>query len=128
MDLVVYILVDVIKILKETKMSNDLILNVTDADFEKEVLQSQLPVLLDFWAPWCAPCKMIAPILESIAPEYQGKLKIVKINVEENSQTPVKFGIRQIPTLLIIKNGEAAATKVGTLSKGQLEAFINASI
>ncbi|KES11405.1 Thioredoxin domain-containing protein [Snodgrassella alvi SCGC AB-598-O02] len=128
MDLVVYILVDVIKILKETKMSNDLILNVTDADFEKEVLQSQLPVLLDFWAPWCAPCKMIAPILESIAPEYQGKLKIVKINVEENSQTPAKFGIRQIPTLLIIKNGEAAATKVGTLSKGQLEAFINASI
>nr|WP_037487636.1 thioredoxin TrxA [Snodgrassella alvi] len=109
-------------------MSNDLILNVTDADFEKEVLQSQLPVLLDFWAPWCAPCKMIAPILESIAPEYQGKLKIVKINVEENSQTPAKFGIRQIPTLLIIKNGEAAATKVGTLSKGQLEAFINASI
>lgn len=128
MDLVVYILVDVIKILKETKMSNDLILNVTDADFEKEVLQSQSPVLLDFWAPWCAPCKMIAPILESIAPEYQGKLKIVKINVEENSQTPAKFGIRQIPTLLIIKNGEAAATKVGTLSKGQLEAFINASI
>lgn len=128
MDLVVYILVDVIKVLKETKMSNDLILNVTDADFEKEVLQSQLPVLLDFWAPWCAPCKMIAPILESIAPEYQGKLKIVKINVEENSQTPAKFGIRQIPTLLIIKNGEAAATKVGTLSKGQLEAFINASI
>ncbi len=128
MDLVVYILVDVIKILKETKMSNDLILNVTDADFEKEVLQSPLPVLLDFWAPWCAPCKMIAPILESIAPEYQGKLKIVKINVEENSQTPAKFGIRQIPTLLIIKNGEAAATKVGTLSKGQLEAFINASI
>ena len=128
MDLVVYILVDVIKILKETKMSNDLILNVTDADFEKEVLQSPLPVLLDFWAPWCAPCKMIAPILESIAPEYQGKLKIVKINVEENSQTPANFGIRQIPTLLIIKNGEAAATKVGTLSKGQLEAFINASI
>lgn len=128
MDLVVYILVNVIKILKETKMSNDLILNVTDADFEKEVLQSPLPVLLDFWAPWCAPCKMIAPILESIAPEYQGKLKIVKINVEENSQTPAKFGIRQIPTLLIIKNGEATATKVGTLSKGQLEAFINASI
>jgi len=128
MDLVVFILVDVIKILKETKMSNNLILNVTDADFDKEVLQSQLPVLLDFWAPWCAPCKMIAPILESIAPEYQGKIKIVKINVEENSQTPAKFGIRQIPTLMIIKNGEAAATKVGTLSKGQLEAFINASI
>ena len=128
MDLVVFILVDVIKILKETKMSNNLILNVTDADFDKEVLQSQLPVLLDFWAPWCAPCKLIAPILESIAPEYQGKIKIVKINVEENSQTPAKFGIRQIPTLMIIKNGEAAATKVGTLSKGQLEAFINASI
>lgn len=128
MDLVVFILVDVIKILKETKMSNNLILNVTDADFDKEVLQSQLPVLLDFWAPWCAPCKMIAPILESIASEYQGKIKIVKINVEENSQTPAKFGIRQIPTLMIIKNGEAAATKVGTLSKGQLEAFINASI
>ena len=128
MDLVVFILVDVIKILKETKMSNNLILNVTDADFDKEVLQSQLPVLLDFWAPWCAPCKMIAPILESIAPEYQGKIKIVKINVEENSQRPAKFGIRQIPTLMIIKNGEAAATKVGTLSKGQVEAFINASI
>jgi thioredoxin 1 len=109
-------------------MSHDLILNVSDADFEQEVLQSQLPVLLDFWAPWCAPCKMIAPILENLAPEYRGKLKIVKINVEENSQIPAKFGIRQIPTLMIIKNGEAVANKVGTMSKSQLEAFINASI
>ncbi|MCX8745026.1 thioredoxin [Snodgrassella sp. B3882] len=109
-------------------MSNDLILNVSDADFDKEVIQSSVPVLVDFWASWCSPCKMIAPILESLAPEYCDRLKIVKVNVEDNSQTPAKFGIRQIPTLIIIKNGQVVATKVGTLSKGQLEAFINASI
>lgn len=109
-------------------MSNDLILNVSDADFDKEVIQSSVPVLVDFWASWCSPCKMIAPILESLAPEYRDRLKIVKVNVEDNSQTPAKFGIRQIPTLIIIKNGQAVATKVGTLNKGQLEAFINASI
>lgn len=109
-------------------MSNDLILHGTDANFEKEVVQSQLPVLVDFWASWCGPCKMIAPILEELTPVYRDKLKIVKINVEDNSQTPAKFGIRNIPTLIIFKNGEIVGTKVGALSKGQLEAFINASI
>lgn len=109
-------------------MSNELIIHVSDATFEKEVLQSNEPVLLDFWAPWCGPCKMIAPVLEEIAPEYQGKLKIVKMNVDENEKTPAQFGVRGIPTLMIFKNGQNVATKVGALNKSQLEAFVNASI
>lgn len=109
-------------------MSSDLIIHASDATFNAEVLQADVPVLLDFWAPWCGPCKMIAPILEELASQYKGKLKIVKMDVDENEQTPAQFGVRGIPTLIIFKNGQNVATKVGALSKGQLEAFINASI
>lgn len=109
-------------------MSSDLIVHVDDGNFEKEVLQAEVPVLLDFWAPWCGPCKMIAPILEDLAQAYQGKLKIVKLNVDENQETPSKFNVRGIPTLMIFKDGANVATKVGALNKGQLEAFVNASI
>ncbi len=109
-------------------MSNELIVHATDATFEQEVLKSELPVLLDFWAPWCGPCKMIAPVLDDLAVEFEGKVKIVKINIDDNEQTPAQFGVRGIPTLMIFKNGQNVATKVGALAKGQLTAFINASI
>ena len=109
-------------------MSNELIIHATDATFEQEVLKSELPVLLDFWAPWCGPCKMIAPVLDDLAVEFEGKVKIVKINIDDNEQTPAQFGVRGIPTLMIFKNGQNVATKVGALAKGQLTAFINASI
>ena len=100
-------------------------LQVTDATFEQEVLKSDVPVLLDFWAPWCGPCKMIAPILDEIAPEFAGKAKIVKINVDDNQLVASQFGIRSIPTLLLFKNGQLVATQVGALPKNQLAAFIN---
>ena len=109
-------------------MSNELIVHATDATFEQEVLKSELPVLLDFLAPWCGPCKMIAPVLDDLAVEFEGKVKIVKINIDDNEQTPAQFGVRGIPTLMIFKNGQNVATKVGALAKGQLTAFINASI
>ena len=109
-------------------MSSELIVHTSDADFERDVLQSDVPVLLDFWAPWCGPCKMIAPILDEVAAEFEGRLKVVKINIDENEQTPAKFGVRGIPTLIVFKNGQNVATKVGALAKGQLTAFVNASI
>ncbi len=101
---------------------------VTDDSFEAEVLQSQQPVLVDYWAEWCGPCKMIAPILDEIAAEYAGKLKVAKVNIDDNQATPAKFGIRGIPTLMIFKNGNVEATKVGALSKGQLAAFIDSNL
>ena len=101
------------------------IVHVTDSAFAADVLQSTTPVLLDFWAEWCGPCKMIAPILDDIAKEYAGKLKVAKINIDENQQTPAQFGVRGIPTLMLFKNGNVEATKVGALSKSQLVAFLD---
>ena len=101
---------------------------VTDDTFEAEVLQSQQPVLVDYWAEWCGPCKMIAPILDEIAKDYTGKLKVGKVNIDDNQATPAKFGIRGIPTLMIFKNGNVEATKVGALSKSQLAAFIDSNL
>ena len=101
---------------------------VTDASFEAEVLQSQTPVLVDYWAEWCGPCKMIAPILDDVAKEYDGKLKVAKLNIDENQETPAKFGIRGIPTLMLFKGGNIEATKVGALSKSQLTAFIDSHL
>ncbi|HCI14517.1 MAG: thioredoxin [Gallionellales bacterium GWA2_60_142] len=101
---------------------------VSDATFEAEVLQSPLPVLVDYWAEWCGPCRMIAPILDEISKEYAGRLNVAKLNVDENQQTPQKFGIRGIPTLMLFKNGNIEATKVGALSKSQLTAFIDSHI
>ncbi len=106
-------------------MANDLIKHTTDATFESDVLKSATPVLVDYWAEWCGPCKMIAPILDEVANDYNGKLQIAKMNVDENREIPAKFGIRGIPTLMLFKGGELAATKVGALSKAQLTAFID---
>lgn len=104
------------------------IVNVTDASFEEEVLKAENAVLVDYWAEWCGPCKMIAPVLEEIAKEYGDQLKICKLNIDENSETPPKFGIRGIPTLMLFKGGNVEATKVGALSKSQLAAFIEANL
>jgi len=101
---------------------------VSDDTFDLEVLQSTTPVLVDYWAEWCGPCKMIAPILDDVAREYAGKLKVAKLNIDENQATPPKYGIRGIPTLMLFKNGNVEATKVGALSKTQLAAFIDANI
>jgi thioredoxin len=102
--------------------------HVTDDSFEPEVLKSEVPVLVDYWAEWCGPCKSIAPILDQVAREYDGRLKIAKLNVDENQQVPAKFGIRGIPTLMLFKNGNLEATRVGALSKSQLTAFLDSNI
>jgi thioredoxin 1 len=106
-------------------MASELIKHTTDATFDADVLQSSKPVLVDYWAEWCGPCKMIAPILDEVATGYDGKLQIAKMNVDENRDIPAKFGIRGIPTLMIFKDGQLAATKVGAMSKAQLTAFID---
>lgn len=107
---------------------SDNIIHVTDASFENDVLKASGPVLLDYWADWCGPCKAIAPVLNDIANEYAGKLTVAKINIDENPQAPAKYGVRGIPTLTIFKNGNVEATKVGALSKSQLTAFIDSNI
>ena len=107
---------------------SDNIVHVTDASFESEVLGADVPVLVDFWAEWCGPCKMIAPVIAEIANEYEGKLKVCKVDVDANTETAPKFGIRGIPTLMIFKSGNAEATKVGALSKTQLTEFITSSL
>lgn len=106
-------------------MASDLIKHISDATFESDVLKADKPVLVDYWAEWCGPCKMIAPILDEVAGSYGDKLQVAKMNVDENREIPAKFGIRGIPTLMLFKNGELAATKVGAMSKAQLTAFLD---
>ena len=106
-------------------MASELIKHISDSSFEADVLKSSQPVLVDYWAEWCGPCKMIAPILDEVSTAYEGKRKIAKLNVDENRDIPAKFGIRGIPTLMLFKDGQLAATKVGAMSKAQLTAFID---
>ncbi len=107
---------------------SDRLLQLSDESFENDVIKAADPVLVDFWAEWCGPCKMIAPILDEVAEEYQGRLTIGKLNIDQNASTPPKFGIRGIPTLLLFKNGSVVATKVGALSKSQLKEFLDANL
>ena len=107
---------------------SDNIVHVSDDTFENDVLKSERPVLIDYWAEWCGPCKMIAPVLSEIADEYADKIKVAKLNIDENPETPPKYGIRGIPTLMLFKNGNVEATKVGAVSKSQLTAFIDSNL
>ena len=107
---------------------SDYINNVSDSSFEQDVLQADGPVLVDYWAEWCGPCKMIAPVLDDIAATYEGKLTVAKLNIDENQETPAKHGVRGIPTLMLFKKGNPEATKVGALSKSQLQAFLDSNI
>ena len=107
---------------------SDLIVHVTDSSFESEVLKADGPVLVDYWAEWCGPCKMIAPVLDDIARDYEGRLKICKLNIDENTDTQPKYGVRGITTLMLFKDGNVEATKVGALSKSQLAAFLDSNI
>ena len=109
-------------------MSSNSIKHVSDASFDNDVLKSDTPVLVDFWAEWCGPCKMIAPILDEVSKTYDGRLQIAKITVDENRDVPAKFGIRAIPTLMLFKNGQSAATKVGAVNKGQLLSFLDGNL
>ncbi len=107
---------------------SDLVLHVSDADFNDTVIKANGPVLVDYWAEWCGPCKMIAPVLDEIAADYQGKLTVAKLNIDENPKTPQHYGVRGIPTLMLFKGGEVEATKVGALTKSQLTAFLDSNI
>jgi thioredoxin 1 len=107
---------------------SDRIMHVTDASFEQDVLKSAEPVLVDYWADWCGPCKMIAPVLDEIAVEYEGRIRVAKLNIDQNPNTPPRYGIRGIPTLMLFKQGEVEATKVGAVSKSQLTAFIDSNL
>jgi len=109
-------------------MSTDLITHTSDASFNADVIEADTPVLVDYWAEWCGPCKMIAPILDEVSKDYDGKLRVAKMNVDENRDVPAKYGIRGIPTLMLFKDGQLAATKVGALSKAQLTAFIDSHL
>src|SRR5690349_14179879 len=107
---------------------SEYIIAISDSDFEEQVLKSSQLVLVDFWAQWCGPCKMIAPILEEVAKEYEGRIKFVKVNIDDNPQTPSKYGVRGIPTLMLFKEGNVEATKVGALTRSQLTAFLDSNI
>jgi len=107
---------------------SDLVLHTSDSTFEQDIINAELPVLLDFWAPWCGPCKMIALILDEVAQEYTGKVVVAKLNIDENPAQPPKFGVRGIPTLMLLKSGQVVATRVGALSKSQLTDFLNSNL